>query len=334
MSTIDAPGLYGIDAESYHGDPCPTPSLSNSLLKVLLTQTCRQAYLAHPRLNRHYKPAVTRRLELGTVAHRLLLGAGREYKIIDSDSYRSAKAQALRDAAYEVGMIPILVGDFETADAMRRAALEQLAEQDLAEAFAPAIGQTEIMAAAIDPQTCVWCRCLLDRLIQPADEGRPIEVWDYKTHDGALHPGALERHFEAMFYDTQAAIARHCLELLHPEWSGRIAHRFLFQDVNEPYLIQIVEPMGATLTMGAKRLRYGLELWAQCLTTGNWPGYVKGVMPIGYPSFAEGAWLARETADDMLRHSGTEPFDCLVPCSAGGDARARTSLALAAASAR
>jgi len=67
---IGSPGLYEIDAEAYHLDPCPQPSLNNSLIRHLLD--C--PYLAwwnHPKLNPKWEPSPpSRAMDLGSVAHK------------------------------------------------------------------------------------------------------------------------------------------------------------------------------------------------------------------------------------------------------------------------
>src|SRR5262249_53576618 len=113
--------------DAYHGDPCPAPSLNNSLIKHLL-DCPRLAWWNHPRLNPAYSPEPAgRALDLGSVAHKLLFGAGRDIQLIEAADYRTTAARELRDAARAAGRIPVLTEQIKTAADMAGAAKDQLA---------------------------------------------------------------------------------------------------------------------------------------------------------------------------------------------------------------
>src|SRR5262245_50563917 len=73
MTMIDGPGIYDIPLAEYLADPCPAPSLSASIAHILLSQSPRHAWEAHPRLNPHYEPEEAEAFDLGTAAHAYLL---------------------------------------------------------------------------------------------------------------------------------------------------------------------------------------------------------------------------------------------------------------------
>jgi hypothetical protein len=51
MFKISRPGIYlDVAANDYHADPCPAPSFTQSIAKVLLEKSPAHARLAHPRL--------------------------------------------------------------------------------------------------------------------------------------------------------------------------------------------------------------------------------------------------------------------------------------------
>jgi len=51
MMKITEPGIYRDFSEAaYNLDPCPSPSLSQSICKVMLDQSAQHAMLEHPRL--------------------------------------------------------------------------------------------------------------------------------------------------------------------------------------------------------------------------------------------------------------------------------------------
>ena len=46
------PGIYdGVPEADYHADPCPEPSLSRSVMKLLIDLSPQHAYVAHPRVS-------------------------------------------------------------------------------------------------------------------------------------------------------------------------------------------------------------------------------------------------------------------------------------------
>ena len=107
MITVN--GIYTIPHDVYHQDPCPTPSLSSSVAKVLLRQSPAHAAMQHPKLNNNYVNAESSRFDLGTIAHALLLEDDSSRLItIEADDWRTKAAKEARDAARAEGKIPIL----------------------------------------------------------------------------------------------------------------------------------------------------------------------------------------------------------------------------------
>ena len=92
MITVN--GIYTIPHDVYHQDPCPTPSLSSSVAKVLLRQSPAHAAMQHPKLNNNYVNAESSRFDLGTIAHALLLEDDSSRLItIEADDWRTKAAK-------------------------------------------------------------------------------------------------------------------------------------------------------------------------------------------------------------------------------------------------
>lgn len=180
MTQITKPGLYpDISNEDYHADPCPEPSLSSSLAKLIVNKTPAHAKLAHPKLNPDYEPTVSNQFDLGSVAHAMMLHDDRDIVVLDYDAYRSKAAKADRDEARAKGKIPILAAQYETACAMVRAGRAQLDQHEEAwEAFRKGYGQPEQTLIWRDgPENApIWCRMRLD---WKPNNGNVF--WDYKT---------------------------------------------------------------------------------------------------------------------------------------------------------
>lgn len=296
-NVITEPGLYDLDVADYMADPCPEPSLNNSLIGPLLRAPA-VAKAQHPRLNGTFKPAESsNRLDFGSVCHKLLLGRGRDLAVLDFDDYRKNDAKDQRDAAHAAGKIPVLAKDHDRAQAMIMAARQQLT----VDAFGPDI-QTEVALIWRDTAGC-WGRNLIDAL----DTRAAIwECWDYKTTDMSARPEdpQLGTHVVSMGYDTQCAMQLRGLTTVYPELGGRIKFRLMFQETEDPYLISIVEPSAATMTIAAKKVDYAFNRFAECLQRKSWPGYTPGVVMLHHADYLANRWLEREIAE-----SGGEVYE-------------------------
>ena len=306
---ITEPGLYEIDHTDYHADPCPEPSLNNSLIGPLLNSCPATVKHSHPRLNPLYVPKESSRMDLGTVAHKLLLGRGRDYVALDFDDWRTKAAKEARDAARMAGKVPILVDDLATALNMVSAARSQLARFDGPDPFDLSTGKFEVGMFWRD-ESGVWGRNLIDRL----RDDLPIwELWDYKTMGRSANPEAmaLSTHVVDMGYDTQCAMQERGLLTLFPQLGGRIKFRWVFQEVDEPYLISVVEPDEATMTIARKKVDYAFKLFADCLANKSWPGYPAKVVPLRHAEFLANRWLEREVSDQVAA-GGANMVDLLM----------------------
>lgn len=303
---LSEPGFWEIDAEEYHSDPAPKPSLSQSIGKVLLERCPRSAWYAHPRLNPAFKPEDSTKFDRGTVAHQLLIGKGRDFHIIDAPDYRTKAAQMERDMARAAGKTPIIVEHFETATAMAAAARLQLRDIDGGQyAFNPEFGDSELCVLSLDPVGC-WGRSLIDFYGSKVPSG--LICWDYKTTAGTANPAALKTHFNRMGWAFQAAFQERLISVLKPALAGKIAHRFLVQEDEPPYLCSVVEPASDARTIAHKMVAATFAIWKKCLDTGQWPGYPRESQPISVAFGMEASWLERELSDDLVQLAAGDPF--------------------------
>lgn len=288
------PGLYELAIEDYHRDPCPEPSLSNSLIPWLL-QAPAKARVRHPRLVAHPLETESRRMDLGSVAHKLLLGRGRDITVVEADNYRTKAAQEARDAARAEGHIPILMADLKIAEDMHTAAVRQLIAFGCGDVFGSHDGQSEL-AMVWQDASGAWGRNLIDRLLNHLPTW---EIWDYKTTDRSARPedAGLGIHVVEMGYDTQFAMQERGIFTLFPQLAGRLRFRLLFQETEDPYLISVVEPDEATMTIARKKVAMAFALWAACVKNQAWPGYTPKIVKLRHAEHLANRWLAREIAD-------------------------------------
>lgn len=280
-------GAYRMSAGEYHGDPCPKPSLSSSVARILLDASPAHAFHAHPRLNPNFQPDDgNRRLAVGEACHALLIGRGAQIANIDFDSYRKDAAKEARDAALERGEIPILATDLQLANEIVSAARRQLPSEILR-----ANGDGEVVVAAeIDG---AWCRVMLDWW---SEERR--DVVDYKTTIGRATEAAFSRQAGQMGYDVQDAFYQRVIREAFPQLAGRTRFLFVVQEIEPPYALATFEISEADRYVADRKVSAAIYGWRSCLEADRWPGYPSGVQRITLPEWHSRRWLDAELNGD------------------------------------
>lgn len=287
---ITKPGLYKISAEKYHSDPCALPSLSNSIAQTLLDISPRHAFTEHPRFGAAGQDIASKRLDLGTIAHTLMLKNGRDIEIIDAADFKTKAAKEQRDEARKAGRTPALKDQYETASEMVHAARLQLAKIPGAKtAFHE--GEPEVVMVW-DDEIGPTCRSMIDWL--QIEEG---VVWDYKTVARPPVPDMLARTVANLGYDFQGAFYTRGIERVIPDLAGRVKFRLVMQEIEPPYLLTVAELDGGFLTIGNRKVEAAIRMWARCIAENNWPGFPAQIVRLEYPQYAESQWIGREIAE-------------------------------------
>jgi hypothetical protein len=304
---INAPGIFPeVDPKDYHADPCPTPSLSNSLADTIAKHSPLHAWFEHPRLNPCFERKEEKKFDVGNVAHTLFLGRGKRIEVLSHDNYLTKQAKAERDEAIAHDRQPILAKHYERSRAMAEAAKTQLCHYP-DEDGVPMIadfqhGVAEVMLCARDGDT--WFRTLLDWWPQSQRV-----IYDYKTTDKSIAPGELDRVMWFGGWNTQAAFHDVLLDILDPTNAGRRSHRFVVQEAFEPYLIQVAQIPEDAMTIGRKQVAKSARLWRDAMTRGVWDGYPREICYPKIPEWAEQQFLAREIAEyEDRKRSLNEPM--------------------------
>lgn len=293
---IEQPGFYDMPAADYHADPCFVPSLSSTVAGILINATPKHAWTAHPRLNPDHEPWSNDAMDLGSVAHELVLGKGGGYVISPYDEFRTKEAKAWRDGVIESGQTPIKAPAFEAARGLTGSILRHVSVTHGAErAFVEECGAAETVLVWRDVGGPL-CRSMLDWL----DGGT---IFDLKTTSDLSDKALSNKIGDGL--DLQAAFHLRGLEHIRPELAGRTKWMWVFAEVKPPFECRVIELDGATRTMGDKKAAYAIELWRRCLAQNEWPGYPRKIERIEYNHFAEARWLAREEMDDIALHART-----------------------------
>lgn len=274
---------FAISEDDYHADKLPeplgaTPSLSNSLAKVLLDKSPAHAYSAHPRLGgagREWPASMLATFDRGKLAHKLLLGKGAEIVVVDAEDWKTKAAREARDQARAEGKIPALRAPYEEAVKAAPIIRDKLAAMGVV-----LDGESEVQVAWherwADP---VLCRGMLDHL---RVEGRRATIYDLKTTRDAK-PAAVSNSVVRYGYDTQRAAYSHAIEYLLGIEPSKIDFVFIFAEVAPPYAV-LVGRLDATLhARGEERWSQAVDVWADCLRTGVWPEYAREIVEIEAP---------------------------------------------------
>lgn len=272
---IDQPGVYDLPAEEYHADPVEGGSLSSSGARKLLPPSCPARFAYEREHGGEKRPE----FDIGTAAHKLVLGVGPNLERIDAKDWRTNKAQEQRDEAYEHGAVPLLTTDYEHVHGMAAA----LRSDDLACALLnPAHGVAEQAIFWQDAETSVWRRALIDWR-QTVSYGRPTIV-DYKTTVSA-DPDAIRKSVHRYGYHQQAPWYLDAAESIG--YPDDAAFKFIFQEKTPPYLITVVELDEAAMRTGHARNRRAIDIYRDCDAAGIWPGHSTDIEVISLPPWAE-----------------------------------------------
>lgn len=273
---VEAPVVRDdLTAEQYHAD---RTSISSSGLRALLAPGCPAQF----KYDRDNPPAPKKEFDLGHAAHKLVLGEGPEFRIIEFPDYKKVAAQRLRDEAYETGLVPLLTKEHAMVQAMAEAVRQHPVAGPL---FTPDGGVAEQSIYWTDPRTGVRCRCRPDWMPHRQENGRLVVV-DYKTAK-AVDPAALQRAVYERGYHAQAAFYLDGVKAAGLAGDQEPAFVFVFQSKTAPYLVHLIELDFPALVLGAARNERALRRYAECERTGIWPGFNDRITYLPLPPYAE-----------------------------------------------
>lgn len=291
---ISTPGIYDLTAAVYHSDPVIQPSCSASIGSTIIMERPIHAWTAHPRLNPAHEHSDSTKFDMGTVAHALMLGAGKDIAIIDAGDWRTKAAQLARDEAIAAGRQPCLVGTYETAVAMTTAGRHYLADHEENDCFTGGKPEQTMIAQV----NGVWCRSMSDYL---HDDRLTID--DYKTT--ALVAGADPDAFLKGLLNRAGDIqdpfyAKVLASLTGGEWRD-VRFRFVVQETSPPYALSVIMLDSQSREFAASRADYAIKTFGDCLASGVWPGWANRAYYGQIPGWAQVRWEERLQAEELLR---------------------------------
>lgn len=276
---------YDMPTADYYADRCPQPSLTQSIAKLLLAKSPAHARLAHPKLNPGMVMSDETKYDIGHIAHRLVLGRGRELCVIDHDDWRTKAAREIREEAAAMGKLAVLAKDFALGEKIKDRAFAQLADRGHLTDWARPNRPAEVVAIA--QAGPIWLRTMIDWL------PTLTSVWDYKTTAKSAHPEECWRFLVDAGWPIQAAMHERILNLINPDNAGRRVHRFIVQENYEPYALSVVRLTETHLSIGRAQLARAEDIWTQCMAANHWPAYSFLDQTPEYPGWA----LTRELTE-------------------------------------
>lgn len=295
---IMTPGIYpDFDEAAYFADPCPMPSLTQSIAKVLIDQSPAHARVKHPRLlsvaqiEDEEDEKYDKVKAIGNAAHREMIGRGKDLEVADFDSWRGKDPQKFKTDAIAAGKTPVLAKHHGVACQMVDLAREQLAIVGWHDAFNEGHGEVVLAWTEGEGEDQIWLRTMIDWL--PTDLRTP---YDYKTTGMSLAPHGVGYQIDDAGWDIQAAMHERALAVLDPDGRGRRRFRFVGQENKRPFPILPVELSEHHLAIGRRKLAVAINLWRQCIKSGQWPGYPLQAITPDIPPARESRWIEREMA--------------------------------------
>lgn len=269
---LRSPGVYpGVDERDYHADLALSHSGAKRFLEVAPKQWKWER--DHPRTTS------TDAFALGGAVHTIVLGAGARPIDLGVDEIRTDKAKDAQQAAWDAGQVPLRSKHYRQAHAMAAAVRRSPRACQLL-----ATGEPELSVWYQDPVTGLMLRARAD-WVHWIDEHTAVIV-DLKT-SSETGPDGFARSVRKFGYFTQQpwyqdAFAAH-----------GITTAFLFLVVCEtaPHLTYFVELKDDAVDYGARQNRRVIDLFAQCVESGQWPDHGDDIHEIDLPY-----WLYKQEA--------------------------------------
>lgn len=282
MISLDGPSVFdNMPADVYHADPSPEPSMSSGIAKILVTQSPLHAWHAHPRLNPNYIAEMNGDFDRGSAAHALFLQGEDIMVECAFNDWRTNASKDARAEARAAGKLPLLSKHVGAVCAM-----VAIAKRALEDSVGCGIERFHAERTVIWNDHGIWKRARFDLEHHTRDM-----LLDYKTTENA-DPFAFARAIVPLGYDVQAAhysdayMAKEGIED-EPDFL------FLVQEREPPYACSLVGLEPALMDLGKRKVERASKIWADCISTGKWPGYPQNIAWVDAPAWALSDFEAR-----------------------------------------
>jgi hypothetical protein len=279
------PGIHRMPAEVYHRDR--TAISSSGARKLLPPHGCPARF----RYDQDHPEVPTREMDLGTAAHKLVLGIGPELVLLDADDYRKPSTRDERDYAREQGKLALLPHEYDQVQEMAGALHDHPTAAMLLEPGTGWPEQALFWSSLVpgpgpnQPPVEVRRKCLLDWLStrRQASTGRLL-VPDYKTAKSA-EQSLWMKDAKKFGCHQQAAWNMGGIRALGIDDDPLFL--FIVQEKKPPYLVSVIEMDSDAIMWGGELNEHALQIYRKCVLTGRWPSYSDDIILGHLPKYAE-----------------------------------------------
>lgn len=289
---ITEPGIYDVDGEEYHNrEICDSPSISSSGLRTIINK-CPAIFWWGSNLNPNREPVVKKPWTFGKAAHFYILEGEKmlsdRFTIIDDKlNLNSKEGKAAKAEAAETGRQILRDKEVKAIKAMSDALA---AHEFIGSAFQNC--DMEKTLAWKDTGTGVWLRCRPDALPK-----KIAHIPDYKTAISA-RPDEFSRAVWNYGYHCQAQLYLEGIRAV----TGVAPKSFIFvvQEKTPPYVVSsfVLDP--DAIEWAKIQNRKAVHIFADCLESGRWPGYVDDIQQINLPPWARNELWKRDSDGGFL----------------------------------
>lgn len=265
------PGVHRMSLAEYLAHP----ALSSSGARKLLPPSCPALF----RWEQTNPIQATPEMEFGSVTHELLLGDGHGYEVLEYANYRTKESQEKAAAVRAEGRIPILPHDLAVARAMVSVVrAHPIAGKLFSE------GESELTLIWKDPEFGFERRSRLDHV----KHGRRLICVDYKTANSA----APEKIAKASWDYGYAQQGEYYIDgATALDLGPNPAFVLVTQMKEPPYLVTVGQYSEVARAIGRELNRRALQIYAECLETGKWPGFADDIATLSLPGWVEAQWM-------------------------------------------
>lgn len=299
---ITQPGIYsGVPLDAYHHDLCDGPSVSHSILWKVESKSAKHAWDVWYGNPDRAPPEDKPHLALGRAIHHLAAGESQFLKHFvvrppKWDSWRKDEAKAWRAERIREGFDVLTPDD---VDAIRGVAAAMNQHPTIQAGILK--GLVECTIVWKDPVTGLWVKSRPDVIPLDAPMGADLK----STTDASAK--SVTNKISDFGYHMQMAIADEGLwQVAGHEVKD---HVLIFVEVGRPYGVNVKPLPDYDIDYGRRQFRRSLDIFAECLKTGEWTGFrdddMEGGLSDRYRKF-----LAWQSENNLLpKIEGRTPRD-------------------------
>jgi hypothetical protein len=266
---ITVPGIYSrLPLDDYHrGDICDGPSVSSTTLRTLINTSPAHAWAACPLNPNRVEPKETEAFALGRAAHHLLAAE------IGFENVFAIRPETIDGAPWQGNRTVckkwLAQAKREVKTVLTSAQVEQVRGMAVSLGAHPLV-QSGILNGLIersmfwrDPETGIWLKSRPDAI--PSDAG---DFSDLKTTPSTLYLD-LQRSIADFGYIQQAALTFEGARALGIEATS---FNLLWIEKQPPHCVRVQQLRDEDIDRGRMLNRVAIRMFADCLSTGVWPG--------------------------------------------------------------